>query len=96
MRAVDEGPSIGRNTPRVSRKIPTTLNTYAIIDGIEPPTPLCHIHFDSRNGIIKRCGNGSQTVPNCSNPGVCESKTRRAMLMCATASPYSRISPRWK
>src|SRR5437660_620272 len=48
-------------------------------------------------GIVNRCGRGSHTEPNWSGPGVRESKTRRAMLICATASPDRRISFReWK
>ena len=74
-------------TARNSLRIPITLSTYAIIDGIEPPMPVCHIQRESRKGSMSRCGRGSQTVPNCSGPGVHESNTRRAMLMCATASP---------
>ena len=39
------------------------------MEGIDPPTPVCHIQLEIRNGIISRCGSGSQTVPNCSRPG---------------------------
>ena len=39
------------------------------------------------NGSISRCGSGSQTVPICSGPGVRESRMRRAMFRCASASP---------
>ena len=57
------------------------------MDGIDPPTPVLHIQWETRKGIISKWGKGSQTVPSCSKPGVRESNTRRAMLMCATASP---------
>src|SRR5579862_8751283 len=66
------------------------------MDGIDPPKPVCHAQSETTNGMIKMCGRGSHTVPTCSGPGVFESNTRRAMLICATASPSSRTSPRWK
>ncbi len=75
------------NAARTSRNIPSTPNTNPAMDGIEPPAPLCHSLFETMNGMISRCGSGNHTVPNCKSPGVLESNTRRAMLMCATASP---------
>src|SRR3954470_12302074 len=85
--------SVDQNSPDDQKifAIPTAPKTNATIDGIEPPTPLDHILSFTRNGIINRCGKGNHTVPSWARPGNCESKTRRAILMCATASPYSRI-----
>src|SRR5215470_5041674 len=82
-RATVSGGFAPERAPRVNRNIPTTPKTYPNIDGIEPPAPLCHIRSEVRKGIINRCGSGNQTVPSCSGPGVLESKTRRAMLICA-------------
>src|SRR5262249_45558546 len=72
---------LGGRISLTNKKIAITLNKYAIIDGIAPPIPVRHIHRETMNGVIRRCGTGSQTVPSCRGPGVCESKTRRAMLI---------------
>ena len=42
------------NIPRTRRNIPTIPSTYAIIEGIEPPAPFCHIASQTINGIISR------------------------------------------
>ena len=56
---------------------------------MEPAMPLIHSALFHTNGSIRMCGSGSQTVPNWKNDDSHErlSSTRRAMLMCATASP---------
>ena len=54
-----------------------------------PAMPLCQSALFHTNGSMATCCSGSQTVPNCQN-AVAQlrlSRTRRAMLMCATASP---------
>src|ERR1019366_3965751 len=56
----------------------------------------CHQSIFHTNGSISRCGSGSHTPPNCPSPGFRESRIRRAMPRCATASPYSSTYPRVK
>ena len=54
---------------------------------MEPAMPLRHHSSEPTKGSISQCGSGSHPVPIWSYPGVCESKMRRAMLRCASASP---------
>ena len=73
--------------------MPSAPSTNAAMEGIAPPMPLLQPESEMMKGMVSRCCSGSHTVPSCCGPGVRESKTRRAMLMCATASPESRIWP---
>ena len=56
-------------SPRVSRNIPSTPNTYAAREGIDPPAPLRHVLSEIMNGIISKCGSGSKPIPVEAVPG---------------------------
>ena len=56
--------------------------TESARDSVGPP----RVHRNERHAAAD-AASGSQTEPSCERPGRCESKTRRAMCRCATASP---------
>ena len=68
-----------------NRNIPAI--TKQATEGNTPASPLRHQASRITNGISRRCGSGSHTVPIWSGPGVRESRIRRAMFRCASASP---------
>jgi hypothetical protein len=48
--------------------------TKQVVEGITPAIPVRQRALFATNGSMSRWGTGSHTVPNCSNPGVRESK----------------------
>src|SRR3954471_12386884 len=77
-----------------NRKTPPAIKETAA--GNAAAIPLRHQASTRANGMIARCGRGSHGVPSWSYPGVRESKRRRALLRCASASPYHWRHPRLK
>src|SRR6185312_3345473 len=59
------------------------------MEGKAPARPDCHHSSLQTKGTMSRCGSGSHTEPSWRKPALEESIMRRAMLMCATASPES-------
>ncbi len=68
-----------------SRNKPASTKQKA--DGMEPASPLRQNASTRTKGSISTCGRGSHTAPIWSYPGVVESKIRRAIFRCASASP---------
>jgi hypothetical protein len=88
-RVAEETRGNPRHAAKVAGSVPFRMRQRQclFLGGIAPASPLCHHDVRCTNGNKRRCGNGSHTEPNWLNPGLDESKMRRAICRCATASP---------